>query len=733
MADSGTDRDGVNHEPTPSASAGNIRVVEIVSDDECENTSPGSLTATATPMTRTRARKRKATAETAASHNTAAGRQASLQTVYDAQLKWFSKVPTNIPFGVLDNPLLTDWAEALVKFGRSGGDPTDLTHGKPLVLKCAPMKAHIEAELALFYRLLRLHLRDIHSFCHGHTFARCMHDKVTLNKNQTFAAVGLQFCDPELVHNWVACLDVVPCSDTETDDTRTRLQETTFERVTSLPFHDITISNGPVDRPATLLRNFEQICGMRCSGTAPPIPAATVVVQAAQALAKFCVPPQRRALLKGLEVPGGVPDIVPQMDSCPTGIDAQRNVLRSLLRLHKALRRFCKAMPEAPQLDNRQWLILRDIEAIMGMLVVYTTTAQSELPLMRALGVVAQTELMNQLRSRKVRAIVMDSVSETDTEPRDTLSVEGMTPVGKTIWGHLVRAVEKQWASTTVLTIQPQDASALLLDPRTLLWAFRHLGESEFIAARLRIKTAHVALAKKIELAKRATPACVDEQHRNAVLNTMDPTVAALIRFVDPDFQTVAKSVEKRRRLEARGSGSGSSDADAALDEKLAREFDEAWGAWNCLVAVETDWRELHQGVTVQHPPAIDLRAADVAPILEAAREDPAYGLLPLLATHSEFGICTHAPAHYAELVQSIQGEVAQNDAECSGGDGGNGCGGGEVAEAEASRAKLLLRMNWDLLTYLKRKYGDGGGNGGDGDDGDDNGDRSAAAAAAAV
>lgn len=207
------------------------------------------------------------------------------------------------------------------------------------------------------------------------------------------------------------------------------------------------------------------------------------VIAAAQKLAVHFPYNSKREKLRdiGRTLVGGAPDIVPQTAWCATRIAARRSMLRSLLRLNRGIKRYCRDRENVPSLTDTEWLQIRDIEGVMSIAAGFTTLMQTEGRSMRAMAVAAQSDLMKRLAAGKFNVIDLDNVTATDTEPRVEMDINQLTPVGKQAVQLARLEGERRWCNNSGVTIADitgvdvsfhwDDVAACLLDPRTFVWA----------------------------------------------------------------------------------------------------------------------------------------------------------------------------------------------------------------------------------------------------------------------
>lgn len=319
----------------------------------------------------------------------------------------------------------------------------------------------------------------------------------------------------------------------------------------------------------------------------------TTIAQA-QNLATHFSWANRRAKLEAIKalIKNGCPKLMPQTDTCATRIASRHSMLRSLLLNNKALKQYKVMFQEAdtPMLSDEQWLAIRDIEGIMAIIAKYTTLVQSEKHFMRAIGVVAKVELLQSLRGTTLSVINLDEVTKEETEPRIDIDVNAMTAIGKQALKIALLEAERRLCDNEALTLDgitgdpvciiPDDVSSLLLDPRTMCWAWKSFEEADITEAVKRIKNEYVKIAMRLNQSKVTAPPPAPAADIAEDSFEDDEALKAMLGCLNPGGHCIEKPVQ---------------DTTSGLELKYQDEFDVVFGKW-CQTIGYMNWKDVEGG-----------------------------------------------------------------------------------------------------------------------------------------
>lgn len=331
-----------------------------------------------------------------------------------AQGHWFMYARSRVPRLAFDDAYYREMVRRLIDYGRAGGTINGFKQKKAFLnsKNCADQ---LDSSYLHFKGYFRLFLKDIRKTCKGNLFAQGMHDGVTLDNTEKFLSIGLQVADPTGSRNWVICIGFKHAPNGTSAGVAKTILEKEFLELTGLKYTDVafdTISDRAALKVAEHFNHFRRACAMHdgdkvgraCNGdlvrtrgggrTVNPFDDGQNLMKKAQAITNHFSYGVRRHALAAISkcVEGGAPDIVPQTDHCHTRIASRHTMIKSLLRLNKALRMYCANSNlqglSTSDVDGEgsEWDQLRDIEAVMNHVAQYTTVVQTERYFMRTLG-----------------------------------------------------------------------------------------------------------------------------------------------------------------------------------------------------------------------------------------------------------------------------------------------------------------------------------------------------------
>lgn len=642
------------------------------------------------------------------------GTTALLQNFRAAQAEWFIHSRMRVPKSGLDDAYFKKMLRAGIIYGRHGGSSLATNSSTSPYLTGRMTPRFVEAERDLFRGYFRLYLKDVRKSCGGNRFAQGMHDGVTLANSNKYFAFGLQIPDLDAGKNWMVCLDFRPATAGSTAEATKILLLDTFEKLTGFDYRVIvfdTIADGAALKVAELVGHLRRICAMHegdkigraSSGdlvrsrrhvVANEFRAGSALMAAAQKVAVHFSYGERRDKLKqvGSTLPGGAPDIVPQTGICTTRIAARANMLRSLLRLKKAIVAYCNSRSTAPSLSEDQWNQVRDVEGVMTIVSMYTTVVQTEQHFMRAMGVVAKVELLNALRRGSVSVIDCEKVTAVNTEPRKDLSGSDLTDVGRECRERAQLEAERRFCGhkkevlhgTILPVINIKDKVSLLLDPRTFHWALNFIkpttGDREAVLACLQESYVEFGVQFESFFAPQNAPrdsddnsGSVEASRRSSSTNLEDEIFS--FRQNSSDEEPDDEAEAQRARFQA--------------------EFKVSWSYWIGKM-YKLNWCNLWPAGELQQKIPLNplkLREAPVHKLLRAMRRNPKrrYGYLPLMATHSDVGIGILAAASYCERINSQANHILKED--------------NTQLAPEMISGLVSMRMNNEFFQFLRNRY----------------------------
>ena len=313
--------------------------------------------------------------------------------------------------------------------------------------------------------------------------------------------------------------------------------------------------------------------------------------------------------------------------------------------------------------DDKDWVIWGEIEAVLDITQVLTKLAQYESLYMAAYSPVVKQMVYDRLCASTIAIIDQDSVTEDPKLPRNVIAVTDMTDIGRTCRERAIIEFERRFLQSKLDVRLPLDSplrfihindrqlAATLIDLRTAKCA--HLTPSQRTAAQSALSTRYVAFyvqyfaferAEKAEAAtaQRAAEAAVAAAATVPVVvakkaKTADSALASGMAYGGADDMDGFTFDDADSGDDSEEEEVQKTEADFAAEDKVAAEaeFKHVFKTW---VTLNVDWRaafpeaKLGQG---QLDLVKDLMSLDMGQFYKKViSEDPGrvkYGFMPML------------------------------------------------------------------------------------------------------
>ena len=307
--------------------------------------------------------------------------------------------------------------------------------GKCPLLTIKGLKAYVHAEYRNFLALAKFAINEALVSAEGNPFGQCLHDAATLASHDHVLAIGFNYVDVDLTTNWTLCLSCIPI-DKGTDLAVASALNEVFVEVLGYRHSQLAHSTTS-DRAAMGVVEDTYACGMHDTDkigrfaigdlvrTRKKVPVNSfnegqAHINELQKLAVYINRnKQRHGRLLALNqaVPGGFARIRPKTDYNGTRVSARRNLVQSMVRLHKGVRLFCASEPDAPGQDV-DWEACVEILALLDNSAEVATLSQTEKYFTSALGFLAKERMMDRYRAATMEVVDLPRVTPSPHLPK---------------------------------------------------------------------------------------------------------------------------------------------------------------------------------------------------------------------------------------------------------------------------------------------------------------------------
>ena len=495
--------------------------------------------------------------------------------------------------------------------------------GKVKYLTRKGLKYYVKGEFELFKMYLKHVIAISRKAAFGNRFAQGLHDGGTLSDKQKRLAVGIQFIDLNWEKNHVICLGMAPLSDASAGPTAELLRKLSLERM-GVPFDDAVACLTQDKAGAAVAKAMEyevDHCDMhqvskisqsavgvlvRKKDLKPvnPFPEGALVMKVAHDMGKYFSYSTRHSDLVDCCKAAGAAAIRVKLDVNGTRVTAQHGLLRSLLRLNKALKLFQMKYSPTWALEPMDWENIRFFEGILSIADEASKLSQHEKLFLGAISAVVKIDMLARLRRDEISVIDLEGVTECNRMPRVSVDVESLSSVSVECLSRARLEAERRFCGNKTEELNWKDycpsereLGATLLDLRTV--NANHLNDDQRKEAVSILKGEYVEFAKrafefKLEEKKEAEKAVsldragTDEslQNNNAARAGGESASQA------SDKSCGGAESGNDLAMDAWGVSSDSDESEEHSDEMpdFEKEFDEIWKKW-IKYAKKLDWK----------------------------------------------------------------------------------------------------------------------------------------------
>ena len=374
---------------------------------------------------------------------------------------------------------------------------------RPALLTIDALKVYIAAEWKLFRSMLREKLDCQSKEAKGNPFTQGIHDGVTLGNKSKYQALALQFTCPKFEQNYVVAIAFVKVLQSRSEDVVTLLRKEILD-LTSRELEDLVglaVQDAAATKVARDLDLEVETCDMHDGDKIGTSAIGSLVRKDGRGGVINDFGPGRELLHKLrnqtkhfinshthrnrynaiLDANPDLPRTSIERDLSTTRMSSTYNLVRSTLRLKRALGIYCTLHMDSPFLSDSDWAFCVEVEAILRVSKALVTFSQTENQLIAAYAPVLRKKVHTQLKGNKLDIINVSEWQNQIHPSRTSADVDSFSSAGRECRRRALLETERRFFGNrsenigeeinieASLKLSQREKAVLVLDKRTCL------------------------------------------------------------------------------------------------------------------------------------------------------------------------------------------------------------------------------------------------------------------------